>query len=211
MRYTAKLNAKEIEENYGHFEQRIALYKERGLDFLGSRSYILGQARPLNGPILEIGCGNGYASIALAEAGYSFTAIDPDRESLQKTACNLAKKELLNKVTLYEMDAEKMGFANKSFANIVMIGLLHHIYEADKIFLELDRVLTAEGKLILADFNQRGLQIIESVHREEGREHPRSDIGRDYARSFFHKLGYEIKDLRDDCHWALICRKKIEL
>ncbi|MBN3039428.1 MAG: class I SAM-dependent methyltransferase [Candidatus Omnitrophica bacterium] len=210
MRYIPKIDDKEIKDNQGHFKERVSLYKKKGLDLLGSRRLIFEKAGPLEGSILEIGCGNGYASIVLAESGYDFVAVDPDQESLKTTALNLASRNLLRRVTLYAMDGKAMTFANKSFDNIIMIGLMHHVFEADEMFLETDRVLNQDGLLIIADFNEKGMQIIDSVHREEGRTHEKSETGKDYAYTFFHKLGYEVENFQDDCHWALICQKRIK-
>jgi len=208
MQYIPKPTNKEIKENHKHFSERISLYKQRGLDFLKSREFILEQAKTLQGSILEIGSGTGYTTLSLAKAGYKFTSIDKDKESLKTTALNLAYENLLSNVKFYVMDGKSLSFANNSFRNVVIVSLFHHINGVGKMFSEADRVFCTNGKLILADFNERGIAIVNSVHKEEGRTHEDSGVSKDYVYSYFHRLGYEIKSYEDRCHWLLIGEKK---
>jgi len=210
MQYLPKLTDKEIKENHKHFSERVSLYKKRDLDFLRSREFILEKAEGLKGSILEIGSGTGYTTLCLAKAGYNFIAIDKDREALRTTALNLAYENLLSNVKFYEMDGKSLTFANSSFRNVVIVNLFHHINGVNKILSEADRVLCANGKLILADFDERGMEIVNSVHKEEGRIHIDCGVSKDYVYSYFHGLGYEIERCEDRCHWVLISEKKIQ-
>ena len=209
-KYIPKLSHKEVEENHQRFSERLLLYKNRGLDFLSSREFILTKAAPLEGSILEIGSGKGYTTLCLAKTGYEFIAIDKDRESLKTTALNLAYQNVLAKVKLYLMDGKSLAFRNGSFKTVVAVGLFHHLTDVDKMFAETDRVLVSNGKAVLADFNREGMSIIDSVHREEGNTHEDSGISKNYVYSYFHGLGYEIRSYQDKCHWVLIAEKRIQ-
>ena len=210
MKYTPKLTKKEIEENHRHFAERMRLYKRLGLDFTNSRKFILKRTQPLRGKILEIGSGNGYTTLSLAKAGYKFTSIDNDKESLKRTALNLAYEKLLPSVEFYVMDGRKLSFNNGSFNNIILVNLFHHIDKVDNILSEIDRVLRIGGKIIMADFNKLGMKIIGSVHKKEGRTHEDSGVTKDYVHSYYKDLGYEIKDYNDKHHWVLIAEKKVQ-
>lgn len=207
MRYIAKLTKKEIEENHKHFTERISLYKELGQDFIKSREFILEQAGPLHGRILEIGAGSGYATLSLAKKGYKLISIDPDKEVLRKTALNLAYEKLLSNVELYIMDGKALKFGNESFQIVVVINLFHHIEGVDGVLSEIDRVLCPGGKVIMADFNKKGMKIIDSVHHREGRVHENSGVSKDYVYSYFNELGYKIRELKDNYHWILMAEK----
>lgn len=209
MQYIPKLSAQEIEENHKRFKGRVSLYK-RGLDFAESRKFILKKAKPLRGSILEIGAGTGYTTLALAKAGYKFISIDKDREALKTSALNLAYEKVFSNVKFYVMDGKSLTFENGSFNNIVVVNLFHHIDSVNKMLAEIDRVLCADGKIVLADFNKTGMEIVEAVHKREGRAHENSGVTKDSIYSYFHALGYDIRSYQDRCHWTLVCKKLIQ-
>lgn len=207
--YIPKLTLKEIEENHKRFDERISLYKKRGLDFLKTRESILKKAQFLPGNILEIGTGTGHTTLALAKAGYEFISIDKDREALKTAALNLAYENVLSKVKFYVMDGESLDFANSSFNNIVIVNLFHHLDNANEVLSETDRVLSTSGRLILADFNERGMKIVGSVHKSEGHIHKNSGVSKDYVYFYLRDLGYKIENYEDKHHWILISKKQI--
>jgi ubiquinone/menaquinone biosynthesis C-methylase UbiE len=207
LEYIPKLSHKEIEENHKHFSQRVSVYKSMGLDFVSSREFILQKSQPLTGSILEIGSGTGYTTLVLARAGYKFVSIDKDKESLKIAALNLAYDKLLSNVRFYIMDAKSMSFPEASFRNIVCVNLFHHIYGVNKLLVEIDRLLGASGKAVLADFNKQGMAIVNSVHRQEGRVHEDSDVQKDSVYDYFERLGYEVQDYQHKHHWLLIAKR----
>jgi len=207
MKYTPQLTPAEIKDNHALFEERRAVYKEKGLDFLKSREFILEKAGSLKEPILDIGSGKGITALSLAKAGYRVTSIDNNEEMLLITALNLAYENLLPQAELHVMDAYSLEFSENSFDNIFMIEALHHFGEAEGIFSEIDRVLSAGGRLVLADFNKNGMRLVDGVHTAEGHEHESSSIGRDEASDWLHRAGYTVTAYEDPCHWLLIADK----
>ena len=209
MKYIPKLTKKEIEKNHRHFNERANLYKRSGFDFMNSRKFIMEKSKPLGGNILEIGSGNGYMTLALAKAGYKFISIDNDKEALKRTSLNLAYKKLLSSVKFYVMDGKRLSFDRGSFKNVISINLFHHIEKVGDILAETDRVLRVGGKSIMVDFNKRGMKIINSVHKKEGRIHEDSGVTEDYVHSYYKGLGYEMECYKDRYHWLIIAKKKI--
>ena len=204
-----RLPVNKIEENHKHLSRRMLLYKERGLDFVKSREFILKKAQLLQGGILEIGTGNGYTTLALAKRGHTFISIDKDKEPLKTTALNLAYENVLTNVKFYVMDGRTLDFASGSFKNVVVVNLFHHVDDINKILSEIDRVLCANGKAVLADFNKDGMAIVEAVHKQEGRMHENSNVTRDYIYSYLYGLGYKIESYEEKCHWVLIAIKEL--
>jgi len=200
--------SKQIEDNHNLFNERRNFYKAKGLDFLKSREFILEKAGPLQGDILDIGSGKGIMVLMLVKAGYSFISIDNDVEALEITALNLAYENLLSRAELHVMDVYSLKFKENSFDNIFIVEALHHMHDISGVFAEVDRVLSPGGKLILADFNRKGMDIVDLVHRHEGRKHKTSCIGREEAESWLGRKGYSIKRYEDKCHWILIAGKK---
>lgn len=210
MQYNPKLSAKEIEENHKHFSERVSLYQGKGLDFIESRRFILEKTGLLRGSILEIGAGTGHTTLALAKAGYNFVSIDKDKETLKTAELNLAYAGVLSNVKFYVMDGKDLTFEDKSFDNVVIVNLFHHIDKVNKMLSEIDRVLCANGKAVLADFNKKGMEIVNAVHEQEGRMHENSNVTKNTVYSYFQGLGYDIEKYENQCHWLLIGRKLIE-
>lgn len=209
MKYIPKFSWKEIEQNHRHYIDRITHYRNRGFDFEDSRRFIIEKVHPLKGKILEIGTGNGYTTLTLAREGYRFISIDKDKEALRITASNLAYEGLLKNVAFYIMDAKKLTFDDESFNNIVVVNLFHHIDDVDDILSGMDRVLHRFGKIVMADFNSKGMKIIDKEHKEEGRIHKNSCISKEYISSYFNALGYDIEGFDEKYHWILRAEKKI--
>ncbi len=210
MRFIPEISIKETKANHKDFMKRISIYRKRGLDFIGSRKFMLKKSGPLRGSILEIGTGTGYTTLALAMDNYKFISIDKDEQALKIAALNLAYENILGNVRFYIMDGKLLSFDNGSFKNVIVVNLFHHIIDVDKMFSEIDRILCSNGMAVLADFNQRGMEIVNSVHKEEGRMHEDSDVSKDYVYSHFKGLGYDIKEYHEKHHWLLIARKLLQ-
>ncbi len=206
--YIPKLNGKKIGEVHKHFEERLNIYKKRGLDFDRFRKFILDKMPPVEGDILELGTGNGYTALFLAKEGYKFVSIDTDEEALKTAAARLAYDKVLPNVKFYIMDATRLGFSDCAFSCVIAVNLLHHVEKPEKLLSETDRVLCKKGNIVISDFNEEGRKIIDAVHREEGRahEHPLLDQAR--IRFFFEEKGYKIKEFEDSGHWVLIGEKR---
>lgn len=207
MKYIPRLTKKEIKDNHRVFAERVALFKENGYDPAQSRDFLLEKAEPLEGSILEVGSGRGHTALALARTGHEIVSIDKDREALKTAAMNLAYEKLLSSVTFFDMDARAMDFSSGAFNNVIAVNLLHHVDEIDKVFVEMDRVLCPGGKVIIADFNKKGMEFIDRIHRREGRSHDDSGHGKDHCLSYFQDLGYEVDAYEDGLFWVLVARK----
>ncbi|MDD4013496.1 MAG: methyltransferase domain-containing protein [Candidatus Omnitrophica bacterium] len=201
---------KEIKANRRVFEERTGLYRKKGLDLLKAREIILKRSGKLKGKILEIGTGRGVTALALARAGHRITSVDNDRGMLKVAALNLCHEKLLSKASFRVMDAYSLEFKDRSFDNVFVVEALHHLYDAERFFGEVDRVLSDRGKLILADFNTKGKAIIGHVHLSEGRKHKISPLGKREAKSWLIGHGYEIKIYDEDCHWVIIAEKTLK-
>ena len=207
MEYVPELNDKYIDDVYRHFEERLELYRSKGLDFDGYRRFILDKAGPIEGKILELGTGTGYTALMLAREGYKFVSIDTDEEALRTTAARLAHYRVLPNVKFYLMDATRLEFADGSFNSVVAVNLLHHLADPGKLLSEADRVLCPGGKMIISDFNAEGRRIIDSVHRAEGRSHDHPMADQEEIRSFFRDRGYGSEEFENTGHWILIAEK----
>jgi SAM-dependent methyltransferase len=109
-----------------------ALWKSKpGLRAVYSDIYRRMLAQTVPGPILEIGGGSG-----------NFKSFVPSAISTDITPA-----AWLDVVC----DAQRLPFANESFANVVMVDVLHHVQYPIKALRELERVLIPGGRAILCE------------------------------------------------------------
>jgi len=76
--------------------------------------------------VLEIGCGTGENAVKLAAEGARVFAIDISTEMVRKTIQQSQQKSLDNQITVLEMNAEQMAFADDTFDVVFGHSVLHH-------------------------------------------------------------------------------------
>jgi 2-polyprenyl-3-methyl-5-hydroxy-6-metoxy-1,4-benzoquinol methylase len=158
-------------ENHKRYSQRMNFYKDLGYDVLKERNFILEKAYPVYGNILEIGTGKGYFTVQLAKEGFKFTSIDISKDEQKFAKLNIKYFGLEKNVDFRIEDAEHLSFDDSSYDVIFAINTLHHLKNSAEVIDELIRILSFEGKIILSDFNQKGLEIIGKIHSREGKKH----------------------------------------
>lgn len=108
--------------------------------------------------ILDIGTGPGFFPMLLSEAGYSVTAVDYTEEMLEKAKENLGKytKHGLERVTLLQMDAQNLEFADETFDVVISRNLTWNLEKPEQAYREWIRVLKPGGVLLNFDANWYG-------------------------------------------------------
>lgn len=100
--------------------------------------------------ILDVGCGGGFLSNELAQAGYAVTGLDASAESLKVAAAHDETKSVKYLVG----DAYKLPFADNSFEVVTAMDFLEHVEEPEKVVQEIARVLKPDGLFIFHTFNR---------------------------------------------------------
>ena len=108
----------------------------------------LGQAG--QGAVLDVACGPGILSAAIAKAAREVMAFDLTPEMLNKAAqrCNAAG---LTNVSFREGNAAELPFADAAFDAVVTRLSVHHFDRPKRVFDEIFRVLRPGGSLVMAD------------------------------------------------------------
>lgn len=96
-----------------------------------------------SGMHLDIGCGTGNYTMALAAKGLNFTGVDPSKKML-----DLARTKAAHIPWLLD-SAENIPADNDSFDNIIATLTLHHWSDLNAGFTELHRVLKNHGKIVI--------------------------------------------------------------
>lgn len=104
--------------------------------------------------VLEVACGTGSLSLALAKRGYTVTGVDLSPHMLQR-AIQKAKNYPGLKMNFIEGDASALSFPDTHFdASIVSLGIHDMPYHiGEKVLSEMIRVTKTQGVVAIFDYN----------------------------------------------------------
>jgi ubiquinone/menaquinone biosynthesis C-methylase UbiE len=109
-----------------------------------------------NARILEVGCGAGLITVALARHGYTVDALDSTTAMLQMTRDHAAYQGVRDRIRMHSADVHALPFSAHTFDLVIAIGVLPWLHSERLALLEMQRVLTPGGYLLLtADNNAR--------------------------------------------------------
>ena len=96
-----------------------------------------------DGQYLDMGCGTGNYTIALAAKGGNWTGLDPASDMLAQA------REKAPTLSWVDGCAEVLPFENDCFNGLTTILALHHMVDLNAAFYEAARVMQAKGRLVI--------------------------------------------------------------
>jgi ubiquinone/menaquinone biosynthesis C-methylase UbiE len=102
------------------------------------------------GDLLDVACGPGVVTAALAPKAKSVVAFDATQEMLEKARARCAKAALAN-VSFRQGNAEALPFADAQFDGVVTRLAVHHFADPERAFGEMFRVLRPGGTAVIVD------------------------------------------------------------
>lgn len=198
---------KEVLENHKRYLERLSFYRRFGYDLEKERDFIIDISLPIREEILEIGTGKGHFTLALAKRGFNFVSIDISKEEQDIAMLNLRYFGLGNRVVLKIADARCLDFPNQSFNTIFSINVFHHLEEPKRVLEEIIRLLRPAGKVVLSDFTEKGLEIINTCHTLEGRRHDYFKHYLSEAKDYFIKKGFFVKECESEVQKVIIAER----
>ena len=100
--------------------------------------------------VLELGCGPGADTPRLAKNGTRVVAVDISRVALNAARVPAEQEGVQSGAALAQMNAEALGFRDKSFDVVCGAGILHHM-QITEAMSELSRVLRPTGRAVLIE------------------------------------------------------------
>ncbi|MBN1907397.1 MAG: class I SAM-dependent methyltransferase [Deltaproteobacteria bacterium] len=119
----------------------------------------LGEQR-LKGKVLELGCGNGTYSEALARYAQVLHITDLSHQMV--SFCQSRHKNLKN-VVVERQDCFNLSYAAGKFNAVVMVNLLHIIPNPEAALIEARRVLQPEGTIVVVSFTSSGMSFFSKL------------------------------------------------
>jgi ubiquinone/menaquinone biosynthesis C-methylase UbiE len=159
--------------NWRQILKREARLRRFGYDSPAAIRFVLAQAMPLGGKVLEIGTGKGRFLIRLAQHVKTVISVDVSAEEQRCARLNARYAGVERKIRFVLQDAGRLPWGAGTFDAAVTMNAMHHIAHFKRVLGEMVRVVRPGGKIVLADFSPRGFQIISREHRDEGKTHPR--------------------------------------
>lgn len=114
--------------------------------------------------IVDIGCGDGYITMAAAPLVGKVIAVDISAAMLRLLAKKADENGITNIETL-ESDAQDIPLADSSVDLVCASMYLHHIEDPQLAVKEMSRILKPGGKVFIAElFEHRNQEFIEKMH-----------------------------------------------
>jgi SAM-dependent methyltransferase len=98
---------------------------------------------------LDIGCGEGYVSIKLAERCKKVVGFDINTEDLKLAEDKKSRSKYKDKITFISGDVLKLPFPVESFDLVCMLDVLPHIKQDHEAMTEIARVLKPAGRVVI--------------------------------------------------------------
>jgi ubiquinone/menaquinone biosynthesis C-methylase UbiE len=198
---------KSVLENHKKYLERVDFYRGFGYDLEKERDFILDRSLPFSGEILEIGTGKGYFALALAKRGFSFTSIDISVEEQEIAKLNIQYFGLEKQASFRIEDAQSLDFPDKSLDTIFSVNVFHHLEKPFAVLDEIVRLLRPAGKVVLSDFSEKGLEIINTCHKHEGRKHDYFEHRLDEAKDYFLNKGLAVKEFQSEVQRMIVVQE----
>lgn len=119
----------------------------QGADLAALHELAAGLGKPL---VLDLGCGAGHASFAVAPVARSVTAFDLSSEMLAVVA-GAAQERGLHNIVTEQGNVASLPFAEASFCMVVTRFSAHHWLDVPAALREVKRVLKPNGLLVVID------------------------------------------------------------
>lgn len=97
--------------------------------------------------ILEIGCGAGDFSIALAKMGKDVVAVDLSRRQIERAKQKASQEGVLQGIEFIAGDVLQQEFG-RTFDAVIAWSSIHHFPDIDKLLTKLDTLLNSNGLMV---------------------------------------------------------------
>ena len=110
--------------------------------------------------VLEVGCGAGFMSIALAQHGFRVQAIDSVESMVEQARQHAAEAGIADLLSLDIGDVYALTFEDESFDLVIALGVIPWLEHPERAIREMARVIRPGGHVILTADNCARLNLL---------------------------------------------------
>jgi ubiquinone/menaquinone biosynthesis C-methylase UbiE len=110
---------------------------------------------PKGSSVLEVGCGAGLMSVALAQRGFRVEAVDSSSEMVEQARSTVEAAEVATRVTVRVADVHSLPFGDGTFRLLVALGVIPWLHSLPGALREMARVVEEGGGYLLASADNR--------------------------------------------------------
>jgi ubiquinone/menaquinone biosynthesis C-methylase UbiE len=193
---------KRVTDEFARQAQTFDLFAEKTDEQVATRfADALGEAG--RGDLLDVACGPGVVTAAIAPRAASVVAFDATEPMLDKARARCAKAGLVN-VAFESGDAESLPFADARFDGVVTRLAIHHFADPQRALGEMFRVLRPGGVAVIVDVvsseNAEESSLQNAIERLRDPSHvrmlPASELDAGVARAGFRDIAPATWDKR---------------
>ena len=191
---------KRVTDEFGRQAQTFDIWAEKTDDQVADR-FRTALAKAGQGNVLDVACGPGVVTAAIAPGANSVVAFDATEQMLEKAKARCAKAGLRN-VEFRRGDAESLPFEEAQFDGVVTRLAVHHFANPQRAFDEMFRVLRPHGTVVIVDVvsseDEGESNLQNAIERLRDPSHvrmlPASELDACVARSGFRDLQHATWD-----------------
>lgn len=142
---------------YGEQSVYGAIYRDRMAAAIG---WIEDLTWPVTARALDIGCGAGLITAALARKGFNVEAIDTSSAMVESTIARVAAEQLSSTVSVHAGNIHALAYEDASFDVVVCLGVIPWINDSAAALKEVARVLKPGGSAIVSADNRARLSFL---------------------------------------------------
>lgn len=147
---------------YSHADAQAEVHRYRfttTLEWIDSLSLAPGSR------VLDIGCGAGFLTVALAERGFHVHAIDAAQAMVDQTRQFASASNQAERVSVGVGDVQALGFEDNQFDLVVALGVIPWIPQPELAIQEMARVTRPDGYVLLSADNMfRLITVLDPVN-----------------------------------------------